>query len=116
MLLQVTDFLEYFVAFIAPELAKFVVQGVWPLTALRTVPFLFNCPDAVDVFREDADGDKLYRSWNYYNPAQGQEIYQKYPSDWTAYFSRCEMYLKTPLGKCPNLIGRSTFTLVFTFF
>jgi len=28
MLLQVTDFLEYFVAFIAPELAKFVVQGV----------------------------------------------------------------------------------------
>ena len=54
MLLQVTDFLEYFVAFVAPEFAKFVVQGVRPFTALWTVPFLLNRPDTVDMFREDA--------------------------------------------------------------
>ena len=48
---------------------------------------------------EDANGGKLYRTWNWYNPSKGQEMYQKYPADWTAYFSRSEIYLKTPLGK-----------------
>lgn len=54
MLLQVTDFLEYFVAFVAPELANLVVQRVGALTAFRTVPLLLDGPDAVDVLREDA--------------------------------------------------------------
>ena len=54
MLLQVTDFLEYFVAFVTPELANLVVQRVGALTALRTVALLLDGPDAVDVLREDA--------------------------------------------------------------
>ena len=62
---------------------------------------------------EDSNGDKLYRSWNFYNPSLGREIYQKYPSDWTAYFSRCEIYLRTPLGKFSHFI--STVDQLFTF-
>ena len=54
MLLQVTDFLEYFVAFVAPELPYLVVQRVRAFTAFRTVSLLLDRPDAVDVLREDA--------------------------------------------------------------
>ena len=60
---------------------------------------------AWDVFMEDANGYKLYRSWNSYNPSAGREEYQKYPVDWVAYFERLEIFLKTPLGKFFVLIS-----------
>ena len=45
----------------------------------------------------DPDGVNQFRTWNF--RAGGREIYQRYPRDWQQYFSRVEIYPRTPLGK-----------------
>ena len=50
----------------------------------------------------DIDGVQQYRTWNFFNPSTGTEIYQQYPRNWTSYFVPPEMYPRTPLGKFSN--------------
>ena len=50
----------------------------------------------------DPNGANLFRTWNF--RAGGREIYQRYPKNWEQYFSRVEIYPKTPLGKLAYFI------------
>ena len=47
---------------------------------------------------QSVTGERLYRTWNFYDPSTSEEVYMNYPKYWKQYFCRPQHYPQTAVG------------------